>query len=271
MSVQTTYKRYSVGPIPGVDADQNTGYKVEGQNKTGVDLSVGVGVCQHSSVDSGVVLPAAKTDKVLGIVLNDQGRNPNGATTGAWKADRMAPMKVEGPAYVAIDQDVTPRDDVYIRYAASGNAQTGEVGSFRKDGDGVAQVVTLTPTAANSTPYRVTAHGDGKAMTFETTSDGSATATEICDALRTLMLANPDFAAQFTLPASGAATLVITSRRQNEAFGIDTSGAAGVIAAVVTTSPSGTARRMRGQRWLASGTAAAGAAPLYFSAAQESR
>jgi hypothetical protein len=64
-------------------------------------------------------------------------------------------------------------------------------------------VLTLTPTVVNEADYSVTI--DGKE--YETTSDGSATATEICDALRTLINADT---ATHGITGTGTATLILT-------------------------------------------------------------
>lgn len=84
----------------------------------------------------------------------------------------------------------------------------------RHSASGTAQVNTITPTAVNDTHYqlsiRVDEHGEGEWETYliAALGDGTATATEICDDLRT-MLATID---QLTgvVTGSGTTTLVLT-------------------------------------------------------------
>lgn len=141
MAVQTTYTRYLKGPTPGFETDQARSYKREGKNSSGADLDVGLGVTRVSGTDDAITQPTHSSDNLVGVVINDQGRNPNGLVSagGGYAAGRMAPILCEGPIYVQIDQTVQPGDPVYVRYATGGSTGTGPsanvIGSFRKDGD----------------------------------------------------------------------------------------------------------------------------------------
>jgi len=80
------------------------------------------------------------------------------------------------------------------------------------------QVYTLTPNVLNSHAYTLRLGGDGVTTTpVTTTSDASATATEICDALRTLI--NAIVGKNFT--ATGTATIVITANAAGEWFWVE--------------------------------------------------
>lgn len=275
MAVQTTFKRYSTGNVPGFDSDQGRGYNREATNKTGSDIDVGVAFKQSSSVDSGALALTAATEPVIGFSLNDQGRNPNGLTTGAYKDKQMFPIKCEGAFFAQCDQDMKPGDKVFVRFAASANAQVGVVGSVRKDPDGVAQVTTLTPTATSNAVYVARVDFDGeaagtkrKAYEFEYQADGSATATEIVTGFKAAMAADPEFTARVV--ATGTTTLVLTGQTTGEAFTV-TSAGDGAFASITTgTPPAPSARRLKGARVLTSGTAASGAVEIYFSATAES-
>jgi hypothetical protein len=274
MAVQTSFSRYSIAPKPGFDSDQGRGYIREGQNRTGADLDVGLAVKQDASHDSGVLALAASSDPVVGFTMNDQGRNPNGATTSAYPALRMLPVKCEGALWAQCDQDMKPGDKVFVRFAASANAQTGAIGSVRKDPDGVAQVSTGTPTAVNSQVYVVRVGFDGldagtrpASYEFEYQGDGSATATEIVTGLKAAMAADAAFTARVV--ATGTTTLILTGQVAGEAFTV-TSPGDGAISWAATTPPAPSARRLKGARVLSSGTAANGAVELYVSAAAES-
>lgn len=70
-----------------------------------------------------------------------------------------------------------------------------------------AQVDTVTPSAVNSTVYTFEIEEDnGKVWQYSTTSDGSATATEIVTAFKTLINAE-----DIPVTASGTATLILTA------------------------------------------------------------
>lgn len=82
---------------------------------------------------------------------------------------------------------------------------------------------TLTPTVANDTLYRLHIHipnapGAQKEWAFEYTSDGTATATEICDGFRTVMAASASFTA--LVVASGTTTLILTGQTNGMEFTI---------------------------------------------------
>jgi hypothetical protein len=289
MAIQTSYSRYFKSRLPGWESDTGRSYKREATNKSGSDLDVGIGVIQYSGLDSGVNAISAVGQPLVGIILNDFGRNPNGLTTGAFKSLAMAPMLCEGAINVQCDQVCQPGDPVFVRIAASGSGKLGIVGSFRKDADGVAQVSTVTPTAANATIYvlRVefpNAGGETNAGTvpdvyeFEFLSDGSATATKVVTGFKTVMAADAAFSARVV--ASGTATLVLTGQVAGESFTVAPEGD-GVMSVAPTTPPAATARKVKGARWLstsviglsttdAAGSTSGGTGEIYFSAAAES-
>lgn len=277
--VQTSYSRYFKQRLPGQESDTGRTYKREGTNQSGAVLDVGLALIADGSTDTGVTLPSTSAQRLVGISLNDYGRNPNGLTvdsngqTSGYGTLRMLPVLCEGPVTVQIDQNCGPNDspanDVYVRYAASTNGNTGVVGSFRADADGVAAVVTATPTAADTTLFRLLVFVDERAYSFEVNSGSGSSATSICGLFRTAMAADAGFSQRVT--ASGTATLILTNNRQNEKLVVSSSGSAGTIAVALTTAPSGTARRVRSARWLSSGTAAVGIGEIYFSATEENR
>lgn len=79
-------------------------------------------------------------------------------------------------------------------------------------------VHTLVPSVANSTVYALRIGGDGATTTeVSVTSDGSATATEVCDALRTAI--NGVVGKNFT--ATGTTTVIITGDAAGEWFWVE--------------------------------------------------
>lgn len=116
---------------------------------------------------------------------------------------------------------------------------------FEARADGVAgnpAIWTLTPTVANSTLYRLhihipTAPGAQQDFYFEYTSDGTATATEICDGFRTAMAADAGFTA--LVVASGTTTLILTGQTNGMEFDIHPAGV-GAWTSVTETQAAGT-------------------------------
>lgn len=97
----------------------------------------------------------------------------------------------------------------------------------------VAQVNTLTPTAANATVYTVTINGTNHSYT----SDADATAAEIVTGLTSAI--NSGIEASY-VTASGSTTLIITSDTAGLPFTLSVAASAGTLANVATTANAGT-------------------------------
>lgn len=177
-------------------------------------------------------LPTSASDKILGVSLNSAEHNPtapDGSRTYGVLPNDMYTVISGGGVYVIAEQAVTPSDPVYVRYTANGTGK--DPGQVRKDPDGVAEVHTITPTAADTTRYALSAEVSDRVFVFDVTSGGSATATTIANAFRTAMAADADFSALIT--ASGTATLILTGPA-GFPFKVRNIGV-GVLADVVTT------------------------------------
>lgn len=118
-------------------------------------------------------------------------------------------------------------------------------GVFKAYAAEVLRVVTITPTAANSTDYRVVLSAE-KGQTFNnnlpnevqtvfthTTPASGGTATTIGDAFRAAINAHPYWSTRVV--ASGTTTLIITAKA---GFPIFSAGAGQLMATVVTTAGS---------------------------------
>lgn len=173
------------------------------------------------------------------------------STNGVDTLERVNVMR-RGKMFVLAEGTVVKGAKVYARHTSDGGSNT-QLGSLRADLDGTAQVSTLTPTAANTTSYSVSCFVNGRAYTFTTVSDGSATATEICDALRVLMAADSLFTAQIV--ATGTATLIMTSQVPGREFEVGSNGP-GVIAIAATTANAAKADEIAGMVWASSRTGA---------------
>jgi hypothetical protein len=187
---------------------------------------------------------ALKDGKLLGVALHDMAHV--GSDDGI-KDKCMFSALYEGGVNMVTEQAVTPLDPVYVRHTANGSPGANEaVGRVRKDADGVAEVHTITPTAVNATIYALDVSVGGKNYSFEYLSDGSATAQEICDALRALMAADAAFSALIT--ASGTTTLILTHASVGVPFQAYDTGD-GALADVVTTPGAPKAALVKGFRF----------------------
>lgn len=122
-------------------------------------------------------------------------------------------------------------DGVYLAARFSSQFEAQKITSLTLKATGttkVAQVTTLTPTAANTTVYTVVINGV-TAGTY--TSDGSATATEIAGDLISDINAS---SVSDVVTASGTSTVVITSDTAGLGFTVSSTGA-GTLTSVPTT------------------------------------
>lgn len=164
-------------------------------------------------------LPSALTDILAGVALRDitqvRAYDTTLAAVDTYPAGSMVGVREEGDVHmVNTGSDAAAiGDPVYVVIATTGGDLLGEVRPTRA---GTADVWTLTPTAANATTYGISIHFpawdgmDAITLVPETyVSDGSGTATEICDGLRASLVA---LGGQYTdlATSSGTDTLIIT-------------------------------------------------------------
>lgn len=250
--MQNSYATYHAKGYEGQRADSREIDAFAARNNSGAELPFGRFVVHDTG--SGTSELAAKvisaaTDKILGISLRDAAQNPtlpSGARATGIQDDDMFSVITEGGVYVLTKANVTPSSPVYVLFSGA------NAGRVQATPGGVTEIQTLTPTAANSTRYAITVEVGGRGFGFETTSDSSATATEICDAFRTLMAADTDFAALIT--ATGTATLILTAASAGAPFKTRSTGA-GTIAVSVTTPAAATAVLMTNARFTESASA----------------
>lgn len=251
---QTSYPTALPAALPGLLYDLETKKVRSKVNGESVSLPFGIGLAEGAATEKAA-LPAAATDKCIGISMRVAGQNNLGSgstATAILAGDRFSIMR-SGSCYAQPEQTVAKGDPVYMRFATSVNDGTlTQKGSFRKDPDGVAQVTTLTPTAGNSSAFSVRVKFSDESYTFTMTSDGSGTATEIVTGLKTAMAADAAFTARVV--ATGTTTLILTGQTAGEAFTV-TNVSDGVLAVAATTPAAPTASKVKGARWGTAGTA----------------
>lgn len=232
MPVQTSVAQtYALG-YAGMRADTSPCDVVSRYNRNGAAIPFGLAMVKGTG-DADVKLPVAGSVRAdfLGLAefthayKNYDLTGANGIPDGG-----SLDLARKGRFLVLVEQAVAVGDRAYFRIAANGG--NTQLGAWRKDADGVAQVSTVTPTAANTTVYTLQIQIDGQTFVFSVTSSGAATATTIGDQFRAAMAADVGFTA--LVVASGTTTLILTAVRAGMPFSVTSSGA-GVTAAVLTT------------------------------------
>lgn len=205
------------------------------QTAGGTDIPLGRFVkSATSAAGQSAVAALESTDAetaIAGVIMAPLTQYPNGESALSSAVDvcpvgQMAAVAYDGPILMRNNGSVAtvPGGTVYAVIANTGG---DEVGEARSDGDGVAQVDTFTPTAANTTHYALRIRFRGVDYFGTMISDGSGTATEICDGLRT------DLGTIAGLTFSGTATLIITGP-EGETFTAESIGV-GVLTRAATT------------------------------------
>jgi hypothetical protein len=252
MSVQTTYNTSLTAGFAGESAsgfspqDVASAFNEEtSAHPFGILLKKGTADNQTKLYTQGAT--------VAGLAMHTHAFD-NRKLTGTNGVDTLERLNVmrRGKMWVLAEGTVVKGAAVYARHTSDGGSNT-QLGSLRADADGTAQVSTLTPTAANSTSYSVSCFVNGRQYTFTTVSDSTATATEICDALRTLMAADATFTAQIV--ATGTTTLIMTSQFAGREFEVGSNGP-GVISIAATTANAAKADLMPNLVWASSHTGA---------------
>jgi hypothetical protein len=164
-------------------------------------------------------------------------------------AGSMLSLLVQGEAWVEVE-DAVSLGPVYVRRANASGA-TEAVGKLRGSMDGTARVETVTPTAVNDQSYALRldvdheGNGDWKSYTLGALGDASATATEICNDLRTQLAAITELTGIVT--GSGTATLILTGAAGIEFASVDLGP--GVLTVVETTAGAFDTFRLRNARF----------------------
>lgn len=189
---------------------------------------------------------------LLGVALHDMAHV--GSDDGI-KAQKMFSVLYEGSVNMIAETDVTPTDPVFVRVAdAASPGAHDAIGRVRADANtDAAQVITITPTVANSKLYSLTVRYGGKSHVANFISSGAATAQEICDGLRASLAADPTFSG-FTV--GGTVTLTLTSTGVNSDRPVEAnSNGPGVLGIVQTAPWSPNAVQVKGLRFRGSASA----------------
>jgi hypothetical protein len=199
------------------------------------EIPFGVFVVADGAADK-CRLPVLAADigaNTLGVSVRTLSQENLESGDNAYAPGSQVNVLKKGDIWMEVEETVAFGDPVYVRYAANGDDT--QKGAVRKSGDGVAQVTTLTPTAANAALYEV---GIG-AYSYAYESDGSGTAAEVVTDLKAQINAQT---ALHGVTATGTATLILTGI---EGIAFDVSQSANLSAAA-TTAVTATAKLLEG-------------------------
>lgn len=252
---QTSVSASMPKAFPGMKGDSRKDGHDRSYYNSEASAEMPFGICvAQGSADDAAILPAAASAKLVGVIIHSHTYDSrvDFGTTGLKPKTTLSVMS-KGSIWVLVEQAVTRGDIGYVRIGTSANDGTKtQKGAWRKDADGTARVITVTPTAANDTDYGLRVSVGDDDFTFNVRSDASATATEIADAFRTQMAANAEFTALIT--ASGTTTLVLTAAVAGVDFSAENAGP-GTLGIVSTTAAAPSAVQAAGTRFLTSASA----------------
>lgn len=83
-------------------------------------IPFGRGVVKEASVEGGIKLPSASSDKFEGIALAARGEQ----TGDRFELNKNVPVLKRGSILVQTEQEVTDNDDVYLRFSGKSQVQT---------------------------------------------------------------------------------------------------------------------------------------------------
>ena len=196
---------------------------------------------------------SAAGQAVLGVLVHTQAQqNPGLADPLGISLLEEASVLRRGRIWVAVEEAIVVTDRVFVRHTAFGG--NTEIGQFRTDAEGDAEISTLTPNPiVNDVVYTVDVKIGSADFHFETLADGTATATEICDGIRAAMVLDATFTA--LVVASGTTTLVLTGQNVGQELDITSTGE-GLFDIVESTPPAPTADELPVASWLQGSTGA---------------
>jgi hypothetical protein len=214
------------------------------QSATRSALPLGIAVIEGAASQELDLLGAGtSTSAVLGILMRSPGIEApldNSAETIA--VGDNCEVLADGDVYVAPEAEVSKTDPVYIRRSGS-----GQVGALLGAPAGAAAALVVTPTAADDTTYAltITFRGETRTATATTAGDTGATATNVCDRLRTAL------GTWTGLTFGGTATLTIAGPAGEAVTAVDTGQ--GVLAVTGTAAVVDAIPAPAGWRWLEGG------------------
>lgn len=206
-------RSYTLTVTPGGSA---AAVVAETQAAGGAGLELGLMVAQATTGDAHMraVAQGDAVSDLRGILFRTDGNHFHSLETGELPTSvdlsergRTYSILERGRVWVEVEEAVTPASTPFVRLAG-----TGDIGGFRASEDGGQQVATVTPTAAEL-DFLIQIHDlrtGERVSLLSANPDGTATATEICDAWRTAAATAQADGALTGYTFGGTATLTIT-------------------------------------------------------------
>jgi hypothetical protein len=144
---QLSYNEKNPVAFAGMLADIGPKFSSTGWNEEAAPIPFGLGLTKGAN-EGGYKLPAASTDKIVGVGLHSHDVNRIGYL--AWATDAGIPaadkfnLLEEGRCYVKVEEAVTAQDPAYCRYRYGSVAGLDQKGAFRKSADATAAWVLST-------------------------------------------------------------------------------------------------------------------------------
>ncbi len=230
----------------GLLADPNKGmHSVSLANEDAARAKFGLGYFLGTNPETQFKLPAGAAGVLAGALAHahaTESREPftSGGAGGAagLVTDEPGDLVRQGRIWVPVIGAVTTGLPAWLIHT------TADFGSWRADAGGVAEVSTLTPNPiVDAIVYTVDVHIGDQDFHFETLSDATATATEICDEMRVAMALDATFTA--LVVATGTTTLILTSQNIGQDLDVVSSGE-GLFDIVETVPPATAAQVVKG-------------------------
>ncbi len=191
------------------------------------EIPFGAFVCKDQNNSTKCRLPFTEADVIsggLGLAVRNMAQENLASGNAAYGLAEAVSYARDKKWFVKVEQDVADGDAAFVRFMPSGsNAQRG---LWRKDRDGMAQVVNYAPGEANATPYMVTVEG----RSYQYLSDASGTDAEIIAAF--IALINAETAIHGVVASDGTTTLTLTAAAPGKAFTF--SASANMVATLTT-------------------------------------
>lgn len=133
---QTTIAEAMGAALPGQLADLSPHTVESFVSEDALDMPMGAVAVAQGTADNGAILPAASNAKLVGILMHSHqySKDPNGdlGIVTPFGLHKYAVLNVlrKGRIYVIAEEDVSPGDPLFVRYAAG--AGGSQLGAFRR-------------------------------------------------------------------------------------------------------------------------------------------
>lgn len=177
-------RSYTLSSVGGPNGASDPGVVASQQSPGGSGIEFGVLVAKGSADDEFAALSSSTTvAQIAGFLFRSEGNhfhsleNDTPSAVDACLRGKHYSIAEDGEFWVEVSEAVTPASSVYVRVEGS------DIGDWGDNPAGGQQLWTYTPTASEAS-FSIGFDYLGVHYVATTNTDGSATATEICNGLR---------------------------------------------------------------------------------------